>query len=315
MGLTYIYHKSIATFLRGLVRPRLDLHPDPDETIFIPSRDAGRSIKAHVYRPPEENQKHPSPVLINFCGSGFVLRTFGSDDEYCRFIANNTDYTVIDVQYRLAPEDPFPAAFNDAEDAVTWVRSVPEQFDISCISLSGFSAGANIALAVSCSSSLFDSKENSNVFRTVMSFYGPVDMATPTPQKPLADQSNFIMRNIFPPFSHLCHKCLNFAGVDPRDRRLSPLFAEPSSFPDNVLIITAAQCAFAIEAEKLADNIRNVDGKHVVCERMYGCAHGWDKEAVQGTPQCEAKDKAYEMAASMLRKREGGVEKLQTSLV
>jgi acetyl esterase/lipase len=88
------------------------------------------------------------------------------------------------------------------------------------------------------------------------------------------------MRKIFPPFSHLCHKCLNFAGVDPRDHRLSPLFADPSSFPQNALIITAAQGAFAIEAEKLAENIRNVDGKYVVCERMYGCAHGWDKEAV-----------------------------------
>ncbi|KAF3386623.1 hypothetical protein F1880_000695 [Penicillium rolfsii] len=304
----------MALFLRGLVRPRLDLHPNPDETIYIPSRDTGRTIKAHVYKPPREKQKHPSPVLINFCGSGFVLRTFGSDDEYCRFIADNTDYTVIDVQYRLAPENPFPAAFNDAEDAVTWVRSLPENFDKSCVSLSGFSSGANIALAVSCSSSFFSVKENPKVFRTVISFYGPVDMSVPTTEKPLADPSNFIMRKLFPTFSQLCHKCLNFAEEDPRDLRLSPLFAEPSSFPDNVLIITAAQCAFALEAEKLAENIRNVDGKHVICERMNGCAHGWDKEAVQGTPQWEAKEKAYEMAASMLRKREGQVEKLQTIL-
>ncbi|KAJ5389795.1 uncharacterized protein N7496_000863 [Penicillium cataractarum] len=303
MGLIYIYHKSIAIFLRGLVRYRLDLHPKPDEIISIPSRDTGRTIKAHVYKPVGEKRKHPSPVLINFCGSGFVLRTFGSDDEYCRFIADNTDYTVIDVQYRLAPEDPFPAAFNDAEDVVTWVRSLPEQFDISRVSLSGFSAGGNIALAVSCSSSLFQSENSLNVFRTVMAFYAPVDMDLPTPQKPMADQSNFIMRRIFPTFSHLCHKCLNFAGADPRDHRLSPLFADPSKFPPNVLIVTAAQCSFAIEAEKMAGNIRNVDGKYVVCERMDSCAHGWDKEAIRGTPQCDAKDKAYEMAADMLRKR------------
>ena len=69
-----------------------------------------------------------------------------------------------------------------------------------------------------------------------------------------------------------------------------------------------------IEAEKLAENIRNVDGKCVVYERMDGCAHGWDKEAVRGTPQCDAKDKAYKMAADMLRKRESGVEKAQTAV-
>ncbi|OOQ84662.1 putative esterase/lipase [Penicillium brasilianum] len=309
MGLTYIYHKSIAIFLRGLVRYRLDLHPKPDETIFIPSRDAGRNIKAHVYKPVGEKQKQPSPVLINFCGSGFVLGTFGTDDEFCRFISDNTDYTVIDVQYRLAPEHPFPSAFNDAEDVVTWVRSLPEQFDTSCISLSGFSAGGNIALAVSCSSSLVQSEASPDVFRAVMVFYAPVDMAVPTPQKPLVDRSNFIMRKIFPTFSHLCHKCLNFAGFDPKDHRLSPFFADPSKFPPNILMITAAQCAFAIEVEKLAENIRNVDGKYVVCKRMDGCAHGWDKEAIQGTPQAEAKDEAYEMAANMLRRREMGAEK------
>jgi hypothetical protein len=82
-----------------------------------------------------------------------------------------------------------------------------------------------------------------------------------------------------------------------------------------VFIITAAQCSFAIEAEKLAENIGNVDGKHVICERMPGCAHGWDKEAIRGTPQCEAKEKAYEMAASMLRMRGDKVEKPQMTVV
>jgi acetyl esterase/lipase len=110
--------------------------------------------------------------------SGFVLRTFGSDDEYCRFIADKTDYNVIDVQYRLAPESPFPAAFNDAEDAVAWVRSLPEQFDISCVSLPGFSAGANIA-------SLYPVHPRSSTRKKIQmsfpqsSFYGPVNMALP----------------------------------------------------------------------------------------------------------------------------------------
>lgn len=106
-----------------------------------------------------------------------------------------------------------------------------------------------------------------------------------------------------------------FCGVDQRDHQLSPLFADPSTFPQNVLIITAAQCAFAIEAENLAENIRNVDSKYVVCERMVGCAHGWDKEAVRGTLQCEAKDKAYKMAATMPRNREGGSERPQMTVV
>lgn len=307
MGASYTYHKAIALFLRALVRPRLNLNPKPNETIFIPSRDDGRTIKAHVYKPTPTKQ--PSPVLINLCGSGFVLQTFGTDDEYCRFVADNTDYTVIDVQYRLAPENPFPAAYHDAEDVVTWVRSQPAQFDRDYVSLSGFSAGANIVLAVSSTSAIFCQEDSPSVFRTVMSFYGPTDMALPTPEKTQADSSNYIMRKIFPPFSHLCHRCLNLDQVDPADPRLSPRFADKARFPPNVLIITAAQDPFAIEGEKLAEEIGNIDGKTVVCRRMDGCAHGWDKEALRGTSQCKAKEEAYDLAVEMLRKKKDEVLK------
>ncbi|KAJ5179324.1 hypothetical protein N7492_002534 [Penicillium capsulatum] len=304
MGVKYTYHKSIAIVLRALASTKIRIDAHPDEVLMIPSRDANRSIKAHVYYPTNKDEK-PGPVLINFCGSGFVLRMFGTDDEYCRHVAKNTEHTVIDVQYRLAPEHPFPAAFNDAQDVVTWVRAQP-QFDLEHVSLSGFSAGANIALAVSSSSPRFNTRGNENVFRTVMSFYGPTDMALPTPEKPQADNTNFIIRKIFPPFSHLCHKCLSMGKVDPADPRISPKFADPSDFPDNVIFITAAQDPFAIEAENLAEAIRAVEGKTVACERMDECAHGWDKEAIRGTSQCQAKDAAYALAVGVLNR--GGAE-------
>ncbi|KAJ5467481.1 hypothetical protein N7475_005233 [Penicillium sp. IBT 31633x] len=306
MGVSYGYHKSLASFLRLLVKPRLHLDPKPDEVAFIPTRDPGRTIRTHIYKP-HVTSEGPSPVLINFCGSGFVLGTFGNDDEYCRYVADNAHYTVIDVQYRLAPENPFPAAYHDAEDTVSWVRSQPERFDLSLISLSGFSAGANIALAISSSSEMFPPSGGKNVFNTVISFYGPVDMSLPTPEKPQADSSNWIMRDIFPPFSHLCHKCLNLGRADPKDPRMSPMMADPKNFPANTLIITAAQDPFAIEAEKLSKKLNDTEGKYSAYQRMDNCAHGWDKEAVQGTSQCEAKMEAYELAVTMLQKSSGGM--------
>ncbi|KAJ6007792.1 hypothetical protein N7540_011768 [Penicillium herquei] len=306
MRVQYAWDKSVATFLRALVRPRLHINPKPNETIFVPSRDAGRTIKTNVYGIASGK---PSPVLINFCGSGFVLPTFGNDDEYCRFVAEKTDYTVIDVQYRLAPENPFPAAFQDAEDVVKWVQSQPERFDTSCISLSGFSAGANIALAVSSSSEFFGGKEGKSIFNTVVSIYGPTDLALETPHKPLIDDSNWIMRIIFPKFSHTCHKLLNPDKVDPCDTRLSPGFSDPRSFPDNALFVTASQCAFATEAESLSEKIGSIDGKVSLCRRMEGCAHGWDKEAVRGTSQCKAKEEAYALAVGTLQRGETDVAK------
>lgn len=304
MGVKYAYHKSIAVVLRALASTKIRVDAHPDWTTMIPSRDSNRSIKVHIYSPATKTE-NLGPVLINFCGSGFVLPMFGTDDEYCRHVATHTSHTVIDVQYRLAPEHPFPSAFNDAEDVVAWVRT-QKKFDRANISLSGFSAGANIALAVSSASPLFKDEGGDNVFRTIMSFYGPTDMALPTPEKPQADSTNFIMRKIFPPFSHLCHKCLSMGKVDPADPRISPKFADPRDFPDNVVFITAAQDPFAIEAENLAEAIRAVEGKTVACERMDECAHGWDKEAIRGTSQCRAKDAAYALAVNVLNK--GGAE-------
>lgn len=299
MGVSYAYHKVIAGFLRALVKPRLHLNPNPDDTIFIPSRDAGRTIRAQVYK--SANATQPNPVLINFCGSGCVLPTYGNDDEFCRLVASETRYTVLDIQYRLAPEHPFPSAFQDAEDVVDWIRSQPDSFDKSEISLSGFSSGGNIALTVSSASSHFCKEGQPSIFHSVISLYSPTNMALPTPEKPQADYSNWIMRKIFPPFSHLCHKCQGIDKVDPKDPRLSPLFTDPHRFPDNVLSITASQCSFAIEAEELAKKIGSIDGKFAVSKRMEGCAHGWDKEAIRGTSQCAAKEEAYALAINMLQ--------------
>jgi acetyl esterase/lipase len=299
MGASYGYHKSLASFLRMLVKPRLHLDPKPDEVAFIPSRDDGRTIRTHIYKPATTA---PTPVVINFCGSGFVLATFGNDDEYCRYVTDKAGYTVIDVRYRLAPEHPFPAAVHDAEDVVTWVRSQPERFDLSLVSLSGFSAGANIALGVASSSELFPCGEKS-IFNAVISFYGPMDMSLPTPEKPQADRSNWIMRDIFPGFSNLCHKCLFLGGADPKDPRMSPILADPKNFPANTLMVTAAQDPFAIEAETLSETLNRTEGKYSVCQRMDNCAHGWDKEAIRGSSQCDAKIEAYDLAVDMLMRR------------
>lgn len=130
--------------LSGSSRSTLQTHQD--DVLHIPSRDIHRTTKIHVYR--SKKPIVPSPVLVNFSGSGFVVPAHGTDDEYALRVTMDTPYTVLDVEYRLAPEDPFPAATNDAEDVVKWVLSRSEQFDLKHVSVSGFSAGGNLALGL-----------------------------------------------------------------------------------------------------------------------------------------------------------------------
>lgn len=288
-SLKYIYCKVVALLLRAITRFSLP-SPKPDETYQIQSRDIGRKIKAHVYK--STTASVPSPVMIHFHGSGFVLPFHGQDDEYCRLISQRTGFTVLDVQYRLAPEYPFPAALNDVEDVVNWVSQQPALFDRARVALSGFSAGGNLALAAS--STLFPRE----TFQAVIAFYPPVDLYTEPSAKSPPDPAGKPLPTPLARFFDMCYIPSSHHKQDPR---ISPLYTRPDRFPNHVLMITAAGDDLAPEAEQLAVTMRDA-GREVTSERMEGCNHGWNvspKNAVQR----KARDRAYDMVVGMLEGR------------
>ncbi|KAJ5469701.1 hypothetical protein N7539_009319 [Penicillium diatomitis] len=295
--LTYGYLKVLATLLRAVVsflefvtrRPT----PRPTDIRYIASRDPGRTIKIHVYRS-RQATAGPSPVLINFHGSGFLLPQHGYDEEFCQTICQKTHHTVLDVQYRLAPEHPFPAALNDVEDTIRYVLGRDAEFDRSRISLSGFSAGGNLALAASAV------LVPPNTVRAVLAYYPVVDMATDAASK-VAPESKTPVIPV--PVSRFFNRCYIPAGFDKRDPRISPQYADPDRFPTRMLMITAAADSLACEAEALAQKVEALPGRHVVWERMVGCTHAWDKRTKAGTPEREARDRAYALAVDMLNGR------------
>lgn len=90
------------------------------------------------------------PVLIWFHGGGFVIGNFTNEDTLCSKIVQYTDFIVLNVEYRLAPENPFPAAVNDAADVLQWTRLSIREYggDPMRIYISGESAGGTIATSV-----------------------------------------------------------------------------------------------------------------------------------------------------------------------
>lgn len=198
---------------------------------------------------------------------------------------------MLDVQYRLAPENPFPAALNDVEDAVNWVLQQPDKFDLTRVAISGFSAGGNLAIVAS--SVLFPR----GTFQSVLAFYPPLDLYTDPAAKSPPDPAGMPIPALL---SRLFDKCYVPSAYDARDPRISPCYAQPERFPDRVLIVTAACDTLANEAEALAAKIEKLPDRQVVCQTMQGCNHAWDKRAVPGTIQGDAKEKAYAMAVEML---------------
>jgi len=88
-------------------------------------------------------------TLVHFHGGGWTLGTLDSIDGPCRELASRADAVVASVDYRLAPEHPFPAAVDEAAAAVEWVARNASAFggDPDRLGVSGTSAGATLALA------------------------------------------------------------------------------------------------------------------------------------------------------------------------
>jgi acetyl esterase len=91
----------------------------------------------------------PAPVLVYFHGGGWVLGNLNSHESVCRALANESKSIVVAVDYRLAPENPFPAAAEDAHAAVSWVAGHAAEIsgDPARVAVGGDSAGGNLAAA------------------------------------------------------------------------------------------------------------------------------------------------------------------------
>lgn len=90
------------------------------------------------------------PVVINFHGGGFVLGTARDDARWCGVVVDEVGAVVVSVDYRLAPENPFPTAVEDGADAVLWLAQHAEELmlDSDRFAISGFSSGGNMSFTV-----------------------------------------------------------------------------------------------------------------------------------------------------------------------
>ncbi len=119
---------------------------EPPSVASVRDVDAG-GVPARVYHPDSRTDR---PLLVFLHGGGFVLHFTDGHDTTARNLANATGCVVMAVDYRLAPEHPFPAAFDDAWTATSWAVEHPG--DLGCrqgpIGLVGDSAGGNLAAGV-----------------------------------------------------------------------------------------------------------------------------------------------------------------------
>lgn len=112
----------------------------------------GGDLPIRVYRPERDGERGDGPLpAIVFChGGGWVMGTLDSADDICREFAAGVGAVVVSVDYRLAPDHPFPAAVEDAWAGLSWVIEHAEELgvDSTSVAVAGTSSGAALAAAV-----------------------------------------------------------------------------------------------------------------------------------------------------------------------
>lgn len=124
--------------------------PDGEEMCRVENRivpgPAG-DIEVRVYAPSDDADL---PVVAFFHGGGWVVSSVDGHDSLARRIADRSGALVVSVEYRLAPEHPFPAPFDDCFAATAWLTQHADAFggDPTRVAVVGDSAGGNLAAAV-----------------------------------------------------------------------------------------------------------------------------------------------------------------------
>jgi acetyl esterase/lipase len=123
--------------------PQIDGVKAKDLSVAGP--EGAPEIRVRVYRP--ETTRSPVPGLLWMHGGGFVLGSLSMDDAFCKCVVRDCGCCVVSVEYRLAPEHPFPAGIEDCYAALKWVGANAAQLGVnrSRISIGGSSAGGGLA--------------------------------------------------------------------------------------------------------------------------------------------------------------------------
>ncbi len=267
------------------------VNPDPTPVDDVHERTIegpGGELQLRIYRP---GNAEALPLLLFMHGGGFVLGDLESHDEIARRITAHSGCVTVSVDYRLAPEHPYPAAVDDCFAALKWAASHAGELgaDASRVVVIGDSAGANLAAVTA----LRARDEHGPEIAGQVLIYPTADLTAP--MQPAPDGEFYIL-------SPDTRKFFNDAYLtDPSQARLptvSPLLADSLANLPPVLLITAEYDPLCEQGEALAARYAESDVE-TVQTRYAGAIHGF------ATFPVPMRDEAVSQIADWLKSRYG----------
>jgi acetyl esterase len=260
------------------------LGPRPRGVTVTERTFAGR--KARVYSTRESRTGGGAIVFLH--GGGFVIGSLDSHDAPCRQIAAQTPCTVISIDYRLAPEHPFPAG---ADDATAAFRAVVREasalgIDEKRIAIGGDSAGGNLSAVVA-----LDTRDDATRPCFQLLIYPAVDLTHSFPSIDIFAEGFLLEKATI-----LWFMKHYLGGSDPKHPRASPWFAKSLAGLPPALVVTAGFDPLRDEGDAYAKRMAE-EGVKVEHRSYAGLFHGfWNTSGV-----IRAARKAFDESIAILR--------------
>lgn len=240
-------------------------------------------------------------------------------------LLENYPLVILDCDYAKAPENPSPAPTDDVRDVLEYVFARPTEFDLSRVTVGGFSAGANMSLGV-CATVGKEVREGKpfgkqpsdssleHPIKAIIAFYPPtewesrVDVPVPpgVPGMPLPRSitDTFDGAYFYPPGPLTAEE-----DAQRKERQLhtplfTPRYADPRDLPKIITLVTCEYDTLTAEAENLRAELKKPEyGKEVNGWVTREVAHAWDvSTTLPGQPGYEQRQKAYDLAAKTIAK-------------
>lgn len=228
----------------------------------IPARSGPIDIK--TYHPPKLNPDAPRMLFLH--GGGWICGGLDTLDHLCANVCRQTGSLIVSVDYRLAPETPFPGGLEDCDDALTWLANEPSLGPLPAagIAVMGESAGGNLAAAL-C---VLRARQGNSPIRQQILIYPALDATLASKSITSIDQPGLEKANI--------HRLLAMyrGGTELTNPLLSPMFAENLADLPPAFIVTADIDPLRDDGVRFARKLTDagVKARHV---NYLGMPHGF----------------------------------------
>lgn len=204
------------------------------------------TVACTAYHPLTAPPGGAAGVYVNFHGGGYVMRHPEQDDALCRYLAHQTDCVVINVDYDVAPQHPFPTAVTQAYEVCRWVARAGAEhgWDGRLLAVGGQSAGG--ALAAAAGRQARDSGEFEVRLQALL--YPPLDLTIPPEHK----RAKATRPLIGPGISRIFNEAYTPDPATRSDPLVSPAAATDLAGLPPTLIITAELDALRDEGDRFA---------------------------------------------------------------